>query len=224
MHAKKSIQFLIGECNEEYHWQKRKEEMESGARGNSYLAKAFTSKAEPVITTGGKTKHEKCTICEYKNHKTADCQLKDKPKCKYCKKYYYTVEECRKLKWDKKKVSKAQSAKKGKAKIVMLALAKDAKTEKVEANNAEIDKEALNAVREITFLSIEEGDNLINYDNDVQMADGNNNIDHIYDWLANSGSTLYITNRKTLYSEYKPILHIVQGIEGKQHMQKGMAL
>jgi hypothetical protein len=93
--------------------------------------------------------------------------------------------------------------------MVALALAKDAKTEKVKANNAEIDEEALNAVGEITFLSINEGNDLIDYDNDVQMADNNDNIDHVYDWLANSGSMLHIINKKDLYSEYNPILHTV---------------
>src|SRR5260370_20593605 len=95
--------------------------------------------------------------------------------------------------------------KKGKSKMVVLALAKDEKAKKVEENIAKI-KEALSAVGEITFLSIEESDGLIDYkdDNDVQMADDNDNVDHVYDWLADSGSMLHITNRKDLYSEYKP--------------------
>jgi hypothetical protein len=111
--------------NKEYYRQKRKEEMESMAKENTYLAKASTSKIEPVTITGRQVKCKKCAVCRYKNHRTADCQLKEKLKCKYCKKYYHTVDECRKLKWDKEKVSEAQSAKKGKAKMVALALAKD---------------------------------------------------------------------------------------------------
>jgi LTR polyprotein gag-polypeptide-like protein len=209
VHAKKSVQSLIGKCNKEYQRQKRKEKMESIARENTYLAKASTSKTEPATVSGRKKKCEKCAICGYKNHKTADCWLKDKPKCKYCKKYNHTADACRKLKWDKKKQSEAQNTKKGKAKMVALALAEDAKTEKVKVNNAEIDKEALNAVGKITFPSINEGNDLINYDNDVQMANDNDNIDRIYDWLANSRSTLHITNKKNLYSEYNPILHTV---------------
>jgi hypothetical protein len=215
VHTKKSMQSLISKCNEEYWRQKRKEKMESVARGNTYLAKASTSKTKPATATGGKIKHEKCAICRYKNHKTADCQLKDKPKCEYCKKYNYTVDACMKLKWDKKKTNEAQNAKKGKAKMVALALAENTKTKKVKANNADINEEALNAVREITFLSIDEGDNLIDCDNDVQVADNNDNVDRVYDWLADSGSMLYITNEKNLYSEYNPILHTVQGIGGK---------
>jgi len=180
------------------------------AKGNTYSAKASTSKTQPATTTGGKTKHEKCAVCGYKNHKTADCRLKDKLKCEYCKKFYHTADECRKLKWDKKKANDAQNMKKGKSKMVVLALAKDEKAKKVEANIAKI-KEALSAVGEITFLSIEESDGLIDYkdDNDVQMADDNDNVDHVYDWLADSGSMLHITNRKDLYSEYKPTPHIV---------------
>ncbi len=176
------------------------------AKGNMYSAKASTSKAELVTTTGGKTKHEKCAVCGYKNHKTTDCRLKDKLKCEYCKKFYHTADECRKLKWDKKKASEAQNMKKGKTKIVALALAKDEKAKKVEVNIAKIEEEALNAIGEIMFLSIEESDGLIDYkdNNDVQMADDNDNIDRVYDWLANSGSMLHIMNRKDLYSKYKP--------------------
>jgi hypothetical protein len=170
------VQSLISECNKEYRRQKRKEEMKSTARGNTYLAKAFTSKTEPATVSGRKKKHKKCTVCGYKNHKPADCWLKDKPKYEYCKKYNHTANACKKLKWNKKKQSEAQNTKKGKAKMVALALAKDAKTEKAEANNAEIDEEALNAVGEITFLSMNEGNDLIDYDNDVQMADNNDNI------------------------------------------------
>src|SRR5258708_33220911 len=68
IHAKKSVQTLIGKCNKEYQRQKRKEEIENVAKGNMYSAKASTSKAEPVTITGGKIKHKKCTICGYKNY------------------------------------------------------------------------------------------------------------------------------------------------------------
>ncbi len=113
--------------------------------------------------------------------------------------------------------------KKGKSKMVALALAEDEKAKKVEANNAEIEEEALSAIGEIMFPSIEESDGLIDYkdDNDVQMADDNDNIDHVYDWLADSGSTLHITNRKDLYSEYKPTPHTVRGVGGKQTCAEG---
>ncbi len=141
IHAKKSIQTLIGECNKEYHRQKRKEEIKNVAKGNMYSAKASTSKTQLATTTGGKMKREKCTVCGYKNHKTTDCRLKDKLKCKYCKKFYHTADECRKLKWDKKKANDAQNMKKGKSKMVALAQAEDEKAEKVEANNAEIERE-----------------------------------------------------------------------------------
>jgi hypothetical protein len=70
--------------------------------------------------------------------------------------------------------------------MVTLALAEDTKTKKVKVNNTEIDEEALNAVGEITFPSIDEGNDLINCDNNVQMADNNDNVDHIYDWLADT--------------------------------------
>src|SRR5216684_3416336 len=172
IHAKKSVQTLISECNKEYCRQKRKEEIENVAKGNMYLAKASTSKTQPAITTGGKMKCEKCTVCGYKNHKTTDCRLKDKPKCKYCKKFYHIADECRKLKWDKKKTSKAQNMKKGKSKMVVLALAEDEKAEKVKVNIAKIEEEALSAVGEIMFPSIKESNGLIDYkdNNDVQMC------------------------------------------------------
>jgi len=52
IHAKKSVQTLIGECNEEYRRQKRKEEIENAAKGNTYLAKASTSKHNHIRKSG----------------------------------------------------------------------------------------------------------------------------------------------------------------------------
>src|SRR5258708_7392304 len=78
IHAKKSVQTLISECKEEYRRQKRKEEIENAKKGNTYSDKATTSKTQPVTTSGGKTKPEKCGLSIFKNHKTADCRLKDK--------------------------------------------------------------------------------------------------------------------------------------------------
>src|SRR5260221_9129531 len=89
------------------------------------------------------------------------------------------------------------------------------KSPKLEANITEMEVETLHAVGEKTFSY--NNDDLINSsDLDVNMAKMNVSADSDYDWLADSRSTLHITNNKELYHTYMSKQHIIKDVGGKQ--------
>ena len=84
-------------------------------------------------------------------------------------------------------------------------------------NISGIAEEALNVVGETQFLDLE-NDDLIDPsdpDKDVNMADANDINACNYDWLADSGSTLHITNQKKYYQTFILTTHIIKGVRGK---------
>ena len=64
---------------------KRKNEKEEGAE----YAFSAGSSSKP-----DKGKRQPCRICKWKNHITADCQFKGKPKCDFCDKFGHKDSEC----------------------------------------------------------------------------------------------------------------------------------
>ena len=94
------------------------------------------------------------------------------------------------------------------------------KSPKLKVNITKIEVETLHVVGEKTFLY--KNDDLIDSsDLDVNMAEMNVSTDSNYDWLADSGSTLHITNNKELYHTYTSKQHIIKGIGGKQMCVEG---
>ena len=55
------------------------------------------------------------------------------------------------------------------------------------------------------------------FDDDMYLANSTvNEASRMYDWLADSGSTHHITNRRELFSSYEPVPQaIVHGVSGK---------
>src|SRR5258708_19815145 len=110
------------------------------------------------------------------------------------------------------KKKKSEAFKKGKEKMAAQALVTK-KSPKLEANITEMEVETLHTVGEKTFSY--NNDDLINSSNlDVNMAEMNVSADSNYDWLADSGTTLHITNNKKLYHTYTSKQHIIKGIGG----------
>src|SRR5260370_29412746 len=179
--------------------------------------------------------------CKHTNHKTEDCQLKGKPKCSYCNRFFHVKEDCQKFSYDKRK-ARVQFIKKGKVKMVTQAIAKEQPkaniSEIADINDADISEianvpeinnisgiaeEALNAVGETQFPDLE-NDDLIDpsdSDKDVNMADANDINARDYDWLADSGSTLHITNQKKYYQTFIPTSHIIKAVRSKQTRAEG---
>jgi Pol polyprotein len=94
------------------------------------------------------------------------------------------------------------------------------KAPKAKVHIAEMEVETLHMIREKNFSY--ESDNLINCsDLNVNMAKLNINASSNYDWLADSDSTLHITNNKEYYSIYTPKTYVIKDIRGKQTHVKG---
>ena len=117
------------------------------------------------------------------------------------------------------KKKKSEAFKKGKEKMVAQALIIE-KLPKLEANITEMEVETLHAVGEKTF-SYDNDDLIDSSDLDINMAEMNVSTDSDYDWLADSRSTLHITNNKELYHTYISKQHIIKGIGGKQTCAEG---
>ena len=210
------------------------------------MASTLKTKTQNINQYSGPSGDQKrsklyCTTCEHTNHKTEDCRLKGKPKCSYCNHFFHVKEDCQKFSYDKRK-AQVQFIKKGKAKMVTQAIAEEQPkvniSKIVDINDASISEianipeinnisgiaeEALNVVGKTQFPDLE-NDDLIdpsNSDKDVNMADANDINAHNYDWLANSGSTLHITNQKKYYQTYIPTSHIIKGVRGKQTHAEG---
>src|SRR5258707_3276866 len=242
-----SVHALIGDCNEEYKCQKKGEERQMSTGNNIYSANALSSQNRSANRGGGKKfsgnaditcnicgccghkardcwHQDKsdtdliCAICEWHGHKVKDCWFKDKKQCEYCKQFNHTKSECRRLAFDIKK-KKFEAFKKGKEKMVAQALVTE-KSPKIKANITKMEEETIQTVGEKTFSY--DNDDLINSSNlDVNMAEMNVSADSNYDWLADSGSTLHITNNKELYHTYTSKQHIIKGIGGKQMHVEG---
>jgi Pol polyprotein len=112
-----------------------------------------------------------------------------------------------------------ETNKKGKEKMVVQVL-EAKKALKAEAHITEMEVKTLHMVGEKNF-SYNSDDLIDSSDLDVNMAELNVNAGSNFDWLADSGSTLHITNKMKYYSIYMPKTYIIKGIEGKQMCAEG---
>jgi hypothetical protein len=151
-----------------------------------------------------------CMHCGRDNHNIENCYHIAKPKCPICNRIGHKEEKCRFKK-------KTQKPRRQKDKLVNDTIAPNAP--KKQLNIAEIgsDEETLAAVRNEDPMMND--DPLINnlYDYNVRFANvATNTDDHLYDWLADTGSTNHITYRCELFSTYEPTLGVtVHGVGGK---------
>jgi hypothetical protein len=194
---------FIGECHEEYRRRRKRgiDTVESSyAASTKPLAQRITQPAQPAQNK----KKLRCTHCGRPNHKIEDCYHLSKQKCKICKKLGHDESDCRFKK-------KNQNSRKNKGKLVA-----DATASKTQANVAEdmnIDEdETLTALdAESLYLSDH------TYDDEMYQANlAANESSRMYDWLADSGSTHHITNRREIFSSYEPTPEAtVHGVGGK---------
>jgi hypothetical protein len=151
-----------------------------------------------------------CMHCGCNNHNIENCYHIAKPKCPICNRIGHKEEKCRFKK-------KTQKPRRQKDKLVNDTIAPNAP--KKQSNIAEIgsDEETLAAVRNEDPMMNDDPliDNL--YDYNVRFANvATNTDDHLYDWLADTGSTNHITYRCELFSTYEPTLGVtVHGVGGK---------
>jgi hypothetical protein len=225
-----SVPVFIGDCMEHYTTKlKREHEGESSgttADGNenndSTTMVAFNSLikrlGQPTNQKGQRSNNPKCTHCGRSNHSAEDCYHATKPKCNFCKKLGHKEKTCRL----KKKVSKP---KKDKEKAVA-----DATTSKTELNIAEIrsaDDEENFAVMDQDDLqdavSLGSDFDVIDYDSAKHYASVDEiNKGRMYDWLADSGSTNHIANRRDMFISFEPTPGAtVHGVGGKTTSVEG---
>ena len=146
-----------------------------------------------------------CTHCGRTNHKIKNCYHISKPQCSYCKKLGHKEAIC--------KTKKKTSHPRNKDKIVAKVLTFPQEANAAPDYNDYDDEEA----ETLTALNADSFNEPILFDDDMYLANSTvNEASRMYDWLADSGSTHHITNRRELFSSYDPMLQaIVHGVGGK---------
>ena len=205
-----SVPQFIGECHEEY---RRRVQ-----RGNGSTDSTYSAYGKPLANRIGRAAQDqkqkisklKCTHCGRTNHKFENCYHASKPKCTICKKLGHDGDHCRKNKDKSKKKKSSFQTNKDKRVI-------DALTTKEETQLAEVDEDDEDET--LTAMEIEKSslsDCVSLYDCDDLASLASNEASRMYDWLADSGSTNHITNRREFFSSYESTPGAtVQGVGGK---------
>jgi transposase InsO family protein len=193
---------FIGECHEEFRRRQK--------RGTTSVESAYAAPNKPFAQRrgkGGKDQNKnktRCTHCGRANHLVENCYHLSKPKCTFCKKLGHKEHECK---------SKKKSFKPHKDKLVADATASQSRDKTVAnvADDMEIDGDETMAALDAELIS--------NSDicDDMYLTNlAANEASRLYDWLADSGSTNHITNRRDIFSSYEPTPDAtVQGVGNK---------
>jgi hypothetical protein len=205
-----SVSHILGECYEEFRLrQQRSTEKATYYASSKPLIERLGKQAEPKQAEQPQArpkKKKRCAHCGKTNHKVQDCYHLAKPKCSFCNRLGHDEKECR----TKKKQSRPQN----KEQLVAAALAP-----KQQSNITE--NEGDDELEEVwTAMNTEE--NMYDHsdsvgDDDLYLAQlaANENA-RMYDWLADSGSTNHITNRRELFTTYEATPDAtVYGVGGK---------
>ena len=172
----------------------------------------------------GTSKAKYCVICKHNNHNTTECRNHNKKICSICKKPGHKEKDC----WFHKGKRKRDRKSKGGAN-------KKQKTETMnEAEDEESMQESMQA-EEITFMMEGDHDALMTpADNESQQIEFNSYEDNVnstnkndesliyYDWLADTVTTLHITNQREAFVKYQPLMgKIVAGVGNKKTNAEG---
>jgi len=211
-----AIHAFIGECNEEYR-NRQQCEREEGA--NHYSAYAFSKpnkRPDKRKFQAQNAQAERCTHCGRDNHKVENCYHASKPKCPVCKRLGHIKEKCR----FKGKYTKSQKQKEKQV--------PETATDKKETNVAETgvkidsDIETLVAIDASENMMIEDDPFVDDIDMYLASSADNDDASRVYDWLADSGSTHHITNRREFFQSYEPTPDAtVHGVGGAISEVKG---
>ena len=206
-----TIHEFIGECNEEYRRRQKRDNKDENGNQSAYATtkKTLINRIGKKSSNQAQKQNQRCTHCGRDNHTVENCYHAAKPKCTICKKIGHKEDQCRFKK-------KTQKPRKGKEKMVA-----DAITLKKETNIAEAgsDEENLAAIGDDHSMIIDDPffDNIYDYNNNVNYEGlASNTTDRMYEWLAGSGSTNHISNRRELFSSYELTPEAtVHGVGGK---------
>jgi hypothetical protein len=213
--AKKDITIheFIGECNEEY---RRRLQRDREEGNGDQVANAATAKSTLINRLGKQSSQNQnmqrlyCTHCGRDNHEAKNCYHINKPKCTICKKIGHESDKCR---------FKKKSAKTRKSKDKMVAEATSNKKETNVAETKSDDEETLAAIAADSDHTMLTDDPFIDDISDENVNVSNlaaNKTDRMYDWLADTGSTNHITNRREIFSSYEQTPEAtVHGVGGK---------
>lgn len=191
-----SIHHMIGECHEEYRRRLKRGSIVSNGNESAYansnsLINRIGKKNQGSKKQNASSTSQHCTHCGRNNHNVEDCYHSAKPKCQICKKLGHKDEECRFKK-------KGQKPKKGKDKMV-------ANTTKNQTHIAQLETEEEETLASMETETLTE-ETFIEENDDYKMylasLAANENA-RMYDWLADSGSTNHIANRRELFSSYE---------------------
>ena len=145
-----------------------------------------------------------CKICERTNHTAVDCHHKGKPKCGQCGKFSHTSNKC----WHASGADRGQREKRGRGVNPY-----PNRRPRREAHNADTPAQAndMEVEEHIAFIADVGGVDSINtvYDDKYECynLDSDEIEEHLiyYDWVADTGATSHITNRRDTFTTYKRI-------------------